>query len=39
MFEKSLEKLLFSCRWLLAPLYLGLSLALLVLGIKFFKAA
>jgi uncharacterized protein (TIGR00645 family) len=37
--EKSLERLLFACRWLLAPLYLGLSLALLVLGIKFFQEA
>jgi uncharacterized protein (TIGR00645 family) len=37
--EKSLEKLLFACRWLLAPLYLGLSLALIVLGIKFFQEA
>ena len=39
MLEKSLEKLLFACRWLLAPLYLGLSLALIVLGIKFFQEA
>ncbi|MGE0030359.1 MAG: TIGR00645 family protein [Steroidobacteraceae bacterium] len=37
--EKPLEKLLFACRWLLAPLYLGLSLALIVLGIKFFQEA
>jgi uncharacterized protein (TIGR00645 family) len=39
MLEKSIEKLLFACRWLLAPLYLGLSLALIVLGIKFFQEA
>jgi uncharacterized protein (TIGR00645 family) len=39
MLEKHLERLLFACRWLLAPLYLGLSLALLVLGIKFFQEA
>lgn len=39
MLEKPLEKLLFACRWLLAPLYLGLSLALIVLGIKFFQEA
>lgn len=39
MLEKPLEKLLFACRWLLAPLYLGLSLALMVLGIKFFQVA
>ena len=39
MLEKSLEQLLFACRWLLAPIYLGLSLALIVLGIKFFQEA
>src|SRR5215467_4562433 len=37
MLERSVEKLLFGCRWLLAPMYLGLSLALLALGIKFFQ--
>lgn len=39
MIERTLERLLFGCRWLLAPLYLGLSLALIVLGIKFFQEA
>jgi uncharacterized protein (TIGR00645 family) len=39
MLERPLERLLFACRWLLAPLYLGLSLALIVLGIKFFQEA
>ena len=39
MIEKTLEKLLFACRWLLAPLYLGLALALIALGIKFFQEA
>lgn len=39
MLEKPLERLLFACRWLLAPLYLGLALGLLVLGIKFFQEA
>jgi uncharacterized protein (TIGR00645 family) len=39
MLEKPLEKLLFSCRWLLAPLYLGLALALVALGVKFFQEA
>ena len=39
MLEKPIERLLFACRWLLAPLYLGLALALLVLGIKFFQEA
>jgi uncharacterized protein (TIGR00645 family) len=35
--EKTIEKLLFASRWLLAPVYLGLSLALIALGIKFFQ--
>lgn len=39
MIEKIVEKLLFACRWLLAPLYLGLSLALVALGVKFFQEA
>jgi uncharacterized protein (TIGR00645 family) len=39
MLEKYLEKLLFACRWLLAPVYLGLSLALIALAIKFFQEA
>jgi uncharacterized protein (TIGR00645 family) len=30
------EKLLFASRWLLAPIFLGLSLALVALGVKFF---
>lgn len=36
MLERFLESLLFSSRWLLAPIYLGLGLGLLALGIKFF---
>ena len=36
MLERSIEKLLFASRWLLAPMYLGLSLALIALGVKFF---
>jgi uncharacterized protein (TIGR00645 family) len=35
--ERFVEQLLFASRWLLAPIYLGLSLALLALGIKFFQ--
>ena len=31
------EKVLYASRWVLAPIYLGLSLALVVLGIKFFQ--
>jgi uncharacterized protein (TIGR00645 family) len=36
MMERTIEKLLFASRWILAPVYLGLSLALIALGIKFF---
>lgn len=39
MLERIIEKSLFASRWLLAPIYLGLSLALLALGIKFFQEA
>ncbi|WP_295388851.1 TIGR00645 family protein [uncultured Thiodictyon sp.] len=35
--ERFIERLLYSSRWLLAPVYLGLSLTLLLLGIKFFE--
>ena len=35
--ERLIEKTLFASRWLLAPVYLGLSLALVALGIKFFQ--
>lgn len=37
MIERTLENLLYASRWLLAPIYIGLSLALLMLGIKFFQ--
>jgi uncharacterized protein (TIGR00645 family) len=37
--EQMTEKLLFASRWILAPIFLGLSLALLALGIKFFQEA
>src|ERR1044072_8214502 len=36
MMERAIEKLLFASRWILAPVYLGMSLALVALGIKFF---
>lgn len=36
MIEKQVERLLFASRWILAPVYLGLSLGLLALGVKFF---
>lgn len=35
--EKQIEKLIYASRWIMAPIYLGLSLALLALGIKFFQ--
>lgn len=35
--ESAIEKTMYRSRWLLAPIYLGLSLALLALGIKFFQ--
>ena len=37
MFERPFERLMYACRWLIAPIYLGLSLALIALGIKFFQ--
>jgi uncharacterized protein (TIGR00645 family) len=37
MIERTVERLFFASRWLIAPVYLGLSLALVVLGIKFFE--
>jgi len=39
MIERTIERLLFACRWLLAPLYLGLARALIALGVKFFQEA
>lgn len=35
--EHTIEKFFYASRWLLAPIYLGLSLALIALGIKFFQ--
>jgi uncharacterized protein (TIGR00645 family) len=37
--ERALENLLYASRWVLAPIYLGLSIALFLLGIKFFQEA
>lgn len=37
MLERLIENGIYSARWILAPIYLGLSLALLALGIKFFQ--
>jgi uncharacterized protein (TIGR00645 family) len=35
--EKAMERLIYASRWILAPVYLGLSLALFALFIKFFQ--
>ncbi|MFC1588942.1 TIGR00645 family protein [Pseudomonadota bacterium] len=37
MFERTAESILYASRWLLAPIYMGLSLGLIVLGVKFFQ--
>ena len=37
MIESKIERLLYASRWLLAPIYLGMSLALVALAIKFFQ--
>jgi uncharacterized protein (TIGR00645 family) len=39
MIERAIERLLFASRWMLAPVYLGMSIALIALGIKFFQEA
>lgn len=35
--ENLIEKTMYASRWLLAPIYLGLSIAILLLGLKFFQ--
>ena len=35
--ETMIESTLFASRWILAPIFLGLSLALMALGVKFFQ--
>lgn len=37
--EHLIESALFASRWILAPIFLGLSLALMALGVKFFQEA
>ena len=37
--ERIIESTMYASRWLLAPIYLGLSLAVLLLGITFFQEA
>ncbi len=36
-FERLLENSLYLSRWILAPIYLGLSIAVFALGVKFFQ--
>ena len=35
--ERFIEKTMYASRWLLAPIYVGLSLGLLSLALKFFQ--
>lgn len=35
--ERLIERTMYAARWLLAPIYLGLSLAILLLAVKFFQ--
>lgn len=35
--ERLFERLMYASRWIMAPIYLGLSLLLIALGIKFFQ--
>lgn len=35
--ERALENILYASRWVLAPIYLGLSAGLVLLGVKFFQ--
>lgn len=35
--EKTIEKIIYASRWVLAPVYLGMSLALFALSLKFFQ--
>ena len=35
--ERFIENAMYASRWLLAPIYFGLSLALLALALKFFQ--
>ena len=37
--ENLIEQLIYRARWILAPIYLGLSFALIALGVKFFQEA
>lgn len=35
--ERFIERMMYTSRWLLAPIYIGLSLAIVLLAVKFFQ--
>ncbi len=37
MMERIIERWIYASRWLLAPIYLGMSIALMALAVKFFQ--
>lgn len=37
MIERILERVIYGSRWLMAPIYLGMSLVLIALAVKFFQ--
>lgn len=37
MIERLAERIMYASRWILAPVYLGLSIALLAIAVKFFQ--
>jgi len=37
MLERTIERAMYGSRWLLAPIYVGLSIAVALLGVKFFQ--
>ncbi len=37
MLERRIERMIYASRWLLAPIYMGMTLVLLALGVKFFQ--
>ena len=37
MIERTLERAMYASRWIMAPVYLGMSIALLALSVKFFQ--
>lgn len=37
MLERTIERAMYGSRWLLAPIYIGLSIAVALLGVKFFQ--